>query len=82
MSNTLAQTLFYIDKLDAAIAPHPQLGAYSSELDMFDTRLEKRLQDILKAAGRNVGDKGFVETITVNRDLITSLSAIVLVGLR
>ena len=47
---------YYIDKLDAAIAPHPMLGAYSSELDMFDTRLEKRLRDILKAAGRNVGD--------------------------
>ena len=29
---------YHIDKLDAAIAPHPQLGAYSSELDMFDTR--------------------------------------------
>ena len=42
---------YYIDKLDAAIAPHPQLGAYSSELDMFDTRFEKRLQDILRAAG-------------------------------
>ena len=24
---------FYIDKLDAAIAPHPLLGAYSSELE-------------------------------------------------
>ena len=47
---------YYIDKLDAAIAPHPQLGAYSSELDMFDTRFEKRMQDILRAAGRDVGD--------------------------
>ena len=53
---------YYIDKLDAAIAPHPQLGAYSSELDMFETRLEKRMQDILRAAGADTGEN--TQTVT------------------